>query len=178
MSQKEESKKYVSPLQRTYMIPKRPVTSKHQQLFLGNCYTCNNFVHMDRNCKLKNPVEKCITSHTSVCKKNITKNNPKERNYNSFAPLQSYSTEFYRCGNHGHIARKCKLVIPMDDASKYQGKEERMAWKKKDNVEFSLSLCATEKQNLWHMDSGCSKHMTSDPTKFLSLKRKQKGSHL
>ena len=24
------------------------------------------------------------------------------------------------------------------------------------------------------MDSGCSKHMTSDPTKFLSLKRKQK----
>ena len=25
------------------------------------------------------------------------------------------------------------------------------------------------------MDSGCSKHMTGDPTKFLSLKRKQKG---
>ena len=40
------------------MIPKRRVTSKHQQLFLGNCYTWNNFGHMDRNCKLKTLVEK------------------------------------------------------------------------------------------------------------------------
>ena len=61
----------------------------------------------------------------------------------------------------------------MDDTSKFQDKG--IAWKMKGDVEFSLALCATEKQNLWHMDSGCSKHMTCDPTKFLSLKRKQKG---
>ena len=42
-------------------------------------------------------------------------------------------------------------------------------------MECSLALCVTEKQNLWHVESGCSKHMTGDPTKFLSLKRKQKG---
>ena len=36
---------------------------------------------------------------------------------------------------------------------KYQGREEGIAWKRKDDVEFSLALCATEKQNLWHMDS-------------------------
>ena len=63
----------------------------------------------------------------------------------------------------------------MDDASKSKNKEESIAWKKKDDVECSLALCASEKQNLWHMDSRCSKHMTGDPTKFLSLKRKQKG---
>ena len=63
----------------------------------------------------------------------------------------------------------------MDDTSKSEGKEERIAWKKTDDVECSLALCATEKQNLWHIDSGCSKHMTGDSTKFLSLKRKQKG---
>ena len=50
---REESKKYDSPLQRIDMILKIPVTSKHQQIFLGNCYTYNNFRHMDRNCKLK-----------------------------------------------------------------------------------------------------------------------------
>ena len=61
----------------------------------------------------------------------------------------------------------------MDDTSKFQDKG--IAWKRKGDVECSLPLCATEKQNLWHMDSGCSKHMTGDPTKFLSLKRKQKG---
>ena len=58
----------------------------------------------------------------------------------------------------------------MDGASKSQGKEEGIAWKKKDDVECSLALCATKKQNLWHIDSGCSKHMTGDPNKFISLK--------
>ena len=33
-----------------------------------------------------------------------------------------------------------------------------------------ISLCATKKQNIWHLDSGCSKHMTSDPNKFIKLK--------
>ena len=80
MSQREESKKYVSPLQKIDMMPKRPVTSKHQQLFLGNCYTCNNFGHMGINCKLKPLVEKGITSHTFVYKKNISRKNPKGRN--------------------------------------------------------------------------------------------------
>ena len=74
---------------------------------------------MVKNCKLKTPMEKGITSHNSVYKKNITKKNPEGRNYNSFAPLQSYSTECYKCGNQGHIARKCKLVTPMDDTSNF-----------------------------------------------------------
>ena len=62
----------------------------------------------------------------------------------------------------------------MDDTSKSQDKKEMKAWKKKDDVECSLALCATEKQNLWHIESGCSKHMIGEPTKFLSLKMKQK----
>ena len=33
-----------------------------------------------------------------------------------------------------------------------------------------LSLCATESQNLWHLDSGCTKHMTGDSSKFITLK--------
>ena len=59
----------------------------------------------------------------------------------------------------------------MDGTSKSQDKRER----KDIDMECSLVLCATKNQNIWHMDSGCSKHMTNDPTKFLSLKRKQKG---
>ena len=42
-------------------------------------------------------------------------------------------------------------------------------------MECSLALCATEKQNLWHVDNGFSKHMTGDPNKFISLKRNKKG---
>ena len=45
---------------------------------------------------------------------------------------------------------------------------------KKDNMVCSLSLCATEKQNIWHVDSGFSKDMRGDPNKFMSLKKKLK----
>ena len=33
-----------------------------------------------------------------------------------------------------------------------------------------IVLRATESQNLWHLDSGCSKHMTGDSRKFIRLK--------
>ena len=33
-----------------------------------------------------------------------------------------------------------------------------------------IALCTTEIQNLWHLDSGCSKHMTGDSSKFITLK--------
>ena len=31
------------------------------------------------------------------------------------------------------------------------------------------------KKNIWHVESECSKHMTRDPNKFISLKRNKKG---
>ena len=33
-----------------------------------------------------------------------------------------------------------------------------------------ISLCATESQKLWHLDSACSKHMTGESSKFITLK--------
>ena len=39
----------------------------------------------------------------------------------------------------------------------------------------SIALCATGKKNRWHVDSGCSKHTTGDPSKFIILKRDKKG---
>ena len=33
-----------------------------------------------------------------------------------------------------------------------------------------ITLCATKNQKLWNLDSGCSKHMICDPTKFITLK--------
>ena len=68
----------------------------------------------------------------------------KEETISIFSPLQSYNIECYKCGNQGHIARNCKLVIPMEsDTTKYEGNEERKVWKKKEDVECSIVLCAT-----------------------------------
>ena len=33
-----------------------------------------------------------------------------------------------------------------------------------------IALCTIEKQDLWHIDSGFSKHMTGNPTRFKKLK--------
>ena len=41
---------------------------------------------------------------------------------------------------------------------------------KEENEKSMIALCATKKQDLWHIDNGCSKHMISDPTRFIKLK--------
>ena len=33
------------------MIPRRPMTSRYQQIFFGHCYSCNKFGHKNLNCK-------------------------------------------------------------------------------------------------------------------------------
>ena len=53
----EESKKFVSPLQRTNMMPRRPMSSRYQQIFLGHCYSCNNFGHRALDCKAYGKVQ-------------------------------------------------------------------------------------------------------------------------
>ena len=76
------------------------------------------------------------------------------------------------------MARDCKLMTPTKKtvANDFQGKKQKQDWKKRKEKESSMiALCATEKQNLWNLDSGCSKHMTGDPNKFIKLRKDNKG---
>ena len=131
------------------------MTSIYQQIFFGHCYSCNNFVHKSLNCK---SYEKFRDY-----KKNASSNKPKVRNHKFFAPLQRYDIEGYKCNNHGHIERDCKLMTPIekDVTKEFQDKKQRKDWKKNKEEEISMiSLCAIEKHILLYIDSGCSKHMT------------------
>ena len=94
-------------------------------------------------------------------------------NHNHFTLLQRNDLECYRCNNHGHMERDCKLMISTrkNIAIKSQDTKHKKYWREKEENESSMiALCTTENQNLWHLDSGCSKHMTGDPNKFISLK--------
>ena len=77
----------------------------------------------------------------------------------------------------GHITRNCKPFTPIEKWITTRDKEQRKVWKRIEDVKekFSIALCATENKNLWHMDSGCSKNMTWDSSKFIILKQDQKG---
>ena len=71
------------------------------------------------------------------------------------------------------MERDCKLNTPTRNiiAIKSQNTKQKKYWREKEENESSLiALCATEIQNLWNLDSSCSKHMISDPRKFITLK--------
>ena len=76
-----------------------------------------------------------------------------------------------------YIYINCKPLNPIEKGATTRDTEKIKAWKRIEDVKekCSMALCATKKKNLWHMDSGCSKHMTGDPSKFISLKQDQKG---
>jgi hypothetical protein len=44
------------------------------------------------------------------------------------------------------------------------------------NEECTLSLQAKHKKRGWYVDSGCSKHMTGDKDRFLTLRKERDGS--
>jgi hypothetical protein len=51
--------------------------------------------------------------------------------------------------------------------------ENVKVWKKKESDKFGLVLSAQRQMKPWYIDSGCSKHMTGDKGKFLSLSERK-----
>jgi hypothetical protein len=62
--------------------------------------------------------------------------------------------------------------------SKIQEEKHKKTWKEKQmeekKIECRVALYAKDKRIQWCIYNGCSKHMTGDRDKFLSLKRKEK----
>jgi transposase InsO family protein len=54
--------------------------------------------------------------------------------------------------------------------------ENVKVWKKKESDKCGLVLSAQRQTNPWYIDSGCSKHMTRDKGKFLSLSERKLGN--
>ena len=71
------------------------------------------------------------------------------------------------------MERDCKLITPKrkNVAIKSQETKQKKYCREKEEKKSSMiALCATENHNLSHLDSGCSKHMTGDLNKFITLK--------
>ena len=76
------------------------MTNRYQQIFLGHCYSCNNFCHKALKCRAYGKVHEYKKDAPSKLK---------ERNHNHFGSVQRYDIECYKCNNFGHMARECKL---------------------------------------------------------------------
>jgi hypothetical protein len=75
--------------------------------------------------------------------------------------------ECYNCHNYGHKAADYRLRKYKSDL--ISTSKNVKVWKKKVDDKCGLALSAQKKKNPWYIDSGCSKHMTGDKSKFLTL---------
>jgi hypothetical protein len=96
------------------------------------------------------------------------------RNHNSFSLLQNSNIECHKCHNFGHKENKCRLTEATIEPMFLRG--QNLSWKRKPSKEECLiALKIQENEDLWYVDSGCSKHMMGNRDKFKTLK-KQKGN--
>nr|XP_027186956.1 uncharacterized protein LOC113784881 [Cicer arietinum] len=134
-------------------------------------------------------------------KKFLKKKDNKFRKPSSSKTSDNKQITCYECGKTGHIKSECYKLQNKNKAAKSKGKEPVTKTKKayiawNDNDESSASsdeeeanmclmansdsesekeVCLTSTKHSWYLDSGCSKHMTGDKSKFLSLTLKEGG---
>ena len=77
--------------------------------------------------------------------------------------------ECYICHNYGHKSLKCHLKNYRLDSRMNYSAENVKFWKKKESNKCGLVLSTQKQKDLSYIDSGCSKHITSDKSKFMSL---------
>jgi hypothetical protein len=94
----------------------------------------------------------------------------RQRCTNKFDLLNN-DIECYICHNYGHKSINCRLREYEPDSK--SPVENVKFWKKKESDKCGLVLSTQRKTNPWYIDSGCSKHMTGDKGKFLSLSERK-----
>ena len=106
---------------RTGMILKRPRTSRVQQIFLGHCYTCHNFGHMVRECKLRKNSSIKFQKQRKGWKRMEVVTQKMQRSLKSEGSFYDYG---HYCHKFGHKAIGCRIKIK--DLSKESEKQTRL----------------------------------------------------
>jgi hypothetical protein len=84
--------------------------------------------------------------------------------------------ECYICHNFGHKSLDCHFKNYKVDSRINPSVENVKIWKKKESNKCSLVLYIQRKKYPCYIDSGCSKHMTGDKSKFMSLSDNKSGN--
>jgi hypothetical protein len=90
---------------RRVVPPRRPFTNRYQNIFLGYCFSCNNFGHKAIDCKSYtrsdhvrdiNKGSYKTTKNDYVSNKTRSSHGFVDRNYNLFSPILDYNVECYK----------------------------------------------------------------------------------
>jgi hypothetical protein len=92
---------------------------------------------------------------------------------NRYDPLFD-EPECYICHNYGH--KFVDYLLRNYEPDLNSPAENVKVWKKKESDKCGLVLSTQRQMNPWYIDNGCSKHMTGDKGKFLSLSERKSGN--
>jgi hypothetical protein len=118
------------------------------------------------NCQIK-------SRHMQIRRPRNNQRSMSRQQYNNKFDILNNEIECYTCHNFGHKSIDYQLRNYEPD-SKSPAKNVKF-WKKKESDKCGLVLSAQIKMNPWYIDSGCSKHMIGDKSKFLSLSERKSG---
>jgi hypothetical protein len=99
--------------------------------------------------------------------------NMQVKHNNHYDPLFN-ELESYIFHNYGHKVADYRLKNYKPNLN--LSIENVKVWKKKEDVKCGLVFSAQRQKNPWYIDSGCSKHMTGEKSKFSSLSESKSGN--
>jgi hypothetical protein len=119
------------------------------------------------NCQIK-------SGHIQLRRPRNNQQSISRQHCNNKFDLLNNEVEFYTYHKFGHKSIECRLRNNELDSK--SSAENVKFWKKKESNKCGLVLFVQRKMNPWYIDNGCSKHMTRDKGKFLSLSESKSGS--
>jgi hypothetical protein len=178
---------------------RRQPFSRYKYFFYGYCFYCSNFGHKAVNCSLRfrheksrNPrnkylpqqrMRKTSNKHPQIANCQIkfrdmqlrrSRNNKQSmciQRCNNHFDLLNNEIECYNCHNFGHkFANFHMKNYRANPRIKFFARNSS-TWKKKDSEKCGLVLSTQKQKESWNIDSGCSKHMSGDKDKILSMRK-------
>jgi hypothetical protein len=189
---------------RNRFTQRRQPFSRYKEFFYGYCFYCSNFGHKAINCSLRLrheqlrfqrnkylPQQRMIhpsnkLSQIANCQiksrdmqlrrsRNNKQSMSRQRCNNNFDLLNN-EIECYNCHNFGHKAANCHLKnYKADPRIKFLDRKAS-TWKRKDSEKCSQALSTQKQKASGNIDSGCSKHVTRDKDKLLSISKSKIGN--
>jgi hypothetical protein len=105
----------------------------------------------------------------------INKQSMSRQPCNNFDLLNN-EIECYNCHNFGHKAANCHLKnYKADPRIKFLDRKTN-TWKRKDSEKCGQALSTKKQKAFGNIDSGCSKHVTGDKDKLLSISKRKIGN--
>jgi hypothetical protein len=190
--------------ERNRFAQRRKPFSRYKEFFYGYCFYCSNFGHKAVNCSLRLRHEQLIfprnkylpqqrmiqqsnkPSQIANCqiksrdmqlrRSRINKQSMSRQRCNNDFDLLNNDSECYNCHNFGHKAANCHLKNYKADPRIKFLERKTNTWKRKDSEKSGQALSTQKQKASGNIDSGCSKHMTGDKDKLLSINKNKTGN--